>query len=173
VASHGPGVLWGPPDPVPFEESRYLVASLTAREREVAALVSAGLSNREIADKLFLNPRTVEYHIRWIYSKLDVRSRVQLANVFHSFNTGLAKATPENTKVNGEPEKANVQEPYLASPEQIEDLAGYALKPDPLTAKTLTDLERLLRALWAWAGHPSSRILAARSGGRLLSCHYQ
>lgn len=165
VTSHRPGVTWGLPNPVSFEESRYLVAVLTAREYEIAGLVSAGLSNRDIADALFVSTRTVEYHIVAIYQKWGVHSRVQLANVFHSFNTGLAKATPENAKPTGEPETKNVQEPRLTSPEQIGDLTGYALKPDPLTAKSLTDLEKLLRDLWTWAGYPSSRILASRSGG--------
>jgi DNA-binding CsgD family transcriptional regulator len=52
---------------------------LTAREREIAELVAAGRTNREVAEQLVLNPRTIEAHLRNIYAKLEVRSRVELA----------------------------------------------------------------------------------------------
>jgi DNA-binding NarL/FixJ family response regulator len=51
---------------------------LTAREREIAELVARGRTNREIAEELVLSPRTIEAHLRNIYGKLDVRSRVEL-----------------------------------------------------------------------------------------------
>ena len=53
--------------------------ALTAREHEIAALVAAGRTNREIAEQLVLSPRTIEAHLRNIYGKLGVRSRVELA----------------------------------------------------------------------------------------------
>jgi DNA-binding NarL/FixJ family response regulator len=40
--------------------------------------VAAGRTNREVADQLVLSPRTIEAHLRNIYSKLGVRSRVEL-----------------------------------------------------------------------------------------------
>jgi two-component system, NarL family, response regulator LiaR len=49
---------------------------LTEREREVLVLLVDGLSNQEIADKLFLGIGTVKFHVRNIYSKLGVDSRV-------------------------------------------------------------------------------------------------
>ena len=52
---------------------------LTAREREIAALVGAGRTNREVAEQLVLSTRTIEAHLRSIYGKLGVRSRVELA----------------------------------------------------------------------------------------------
>ena len=52
---------------------------LTAREREIAELVAAGRTNREIAEQLVLSTRTIEAHLRNIYGKLGVRSRVELA----------------------------------------------------------------------------------------------
>jgi len=53
--------------------------ALTAREREVCALVAGGATNREAAAALFVSPRTVEHHLRQAYRKLDVRSRTELA----------------------------------------------------------------------------------------------
>ena len=51
--------------------------SLTEREREVLDLLTAGLSNKEIAQKLYLSVRTVEVHLRNVYAKLGVRSRLE------------------------------------------------------------------------------------------------
>jgi DNA-binding NarL/FixJ family response regulator len=51
---------------------------LTAREREIAELVAAGRTNREIADQLVLSTRTIEAHLRNVFAKLGVRSRVEL-----------------------------------------------------------------------------------------------
>ncbi|GGY03969.1 transcriptional regulator [Streptomyces djakartensis] len=53
--------------------------TLTERETQVAALVIKGHTNREVAATLFLSEKTVEYHLRRIYTKLSVRSRVELA----------------------------------------------------------------------------------------------
>jgi predicted ATPase/DNA-binding CsgD family transcriptional regulator len=53
---------------------------LTSREQEIAELVSQGLSNREVAQRLVISKRTVDAHIEHIYGKLGVSSRVQLAN---------------------------------------------------------------------------------------------
>lgn len=54
-------------------------ASLTAREHQIAKLVAAGHTNREIATQLVLSPRTIDAHLRRIYAKLGLRSRVELA----------------------------------------------------------------------------------------------
>lgn len=52
---------------------------LTRREREVAAMVAAGLTNREIAGRLFISERTAEGHVERIRNKLGVRSRTEVA----------------------------------------------------------------------------------------------
>ncbi|HEX2150151.1 MAG TPA: LuxR C-terminal-related transcriptional regulator, partial [Actinomycetota bacterium] len=52
---------------------------LTRREREVAALVAEGLSNREVAERLFISERTVESHVGSILSRLGFNSRAQVA----------------------------------------------------------------------------------------------
>ncbi|MGD9736773.1 MAG: AAA family ATPase [Solirubrobacterales bacterium] len=57
------------------------LAALTRREREVAELVAAGGTNKEVAARLFLSEKTVEHHLSRVYAKLEVRSRVELARL--------------------------------------------------------------------------------------------
>jgi DNA-binding CsgD family transcriptional regulator len=66
-------------DPDPLTVPRRLSERLTSREREVAALVADGLTNREIALKLVVSVRTVDYHMRRMFGKLGVRTRTALA----------------------------------------------------------------------------------------------
>ena len=54
-----------------------LVDKLADRELEVLHLIAVGLSNREIAEKLFISLNTVKTHTKNIYSKLDVNSRIK------------------------------------------------------------------------------------------------
>jgi DNA-binding CsgD family transcriptional regulator len=51
---------------------------LTAREAQIMRLARDGLSNPEIGTRLFISPRTVEYHLRKIFIKLGISSRKQL-----------------------------------------------------------------------------------------------
>jgi non-specific serine/threonine protein kinase len=53
---------------------------LTTREREVAALVAHGVSNRQIAELLVISERTVETHVSRLLGKFDLTSRTQLAS---------------------------------------------------------------------------------------------
>jgi DNA-binding NarL/FixJ family response regulator len=86
----GPGTLPRPqagPDVVPATDPG--VAALTAREREVIALVAAGLSNDEIATKLTVSPLTAKTHVSRSMTKLNARDRAQL--VVLAYEHGLAQ----------------------------------------------------------------------------------
>jgi DNA-binding CsgD family transcriptional regulator len=56
---------------------------LTAREQEVLALVAIGRTNRQIAETLFISPKTATVHVSNILGKLGVRSRVEAATIAH------------------------------------------------------------------------------------------
>ena len=58
--------------------------SLTNRERQVAELAADGAKSREIADRLYLSPRTVENHLQRVYAKLGVNGRQTLAPALRS-----------------------------------------------------------------------------------------
>jgi predicted ATPase/DNA-binding CsgD family transcriptional regulator len=64
--------------------------SLSARQAEIAAMVARGKSSREIAEALFLSPRTVENHITAIFNKLGIRSRVELTATLLNPNAGAS-----------------------------------------------------------------------------------
>ncbi|MDT7783402.1 MAG: hypothetical protein QOF58_1821 [Pseudonocardiales bacterium] len=55
--------------------------SLTSTEAKVARLVARGLTNRQVASEMFVSPHTVGFHLRQIYRKLNIQSRVDLARI--------------------------------------------------------------------------------------------
>ena len=59
-------------------------AGLTAQQRQIAELAAAGLTNKQIAERLFLSPRTVGYHLYQIFPKLGVTSRAALRDALAS-----------------------------------------------------------------------------------------
>ncbi|MFH1908873.1 MAG: response regulator transcription factor [Chloroflexota bacterium] len=61
------------------ESQKSVIESLTDREREILELLAQGLSNKQIAQRLYLSVRTVENHLRRVYQKLGVISRTEAA----------------------------------------------------------------------------------------------
>jgi DNA-binding NarL/FixJ family response regulator len=65
------------------------IASLSPREREIIALVGAGLKNQQIADKLGLSEITVRHHLTSIFAKLGVADRLEL--IIYAYKRNLAR----------------------------------------------------------------------------------
>jgi DNA-binding NarL/FixJ family response regulator len=65
---------------------------LTAREQEVLALVATGLTNRQIAETLFISPKTATLHVSNILSKLGVTNRVAAATIAHRLGVASRNA---------------------------------------------------------------------------------
>jgi DNA-binding NarL/FixJ family response regulator len=87
VASDYPAL---PPTPEPAEPDDPF--GLTAREREVLALVSEGYTNRRIADTLFISESTAGVHVSHILAKLGVDTRTEAAAV--AVRLGLDQGSP-------------------------------------------------------------------------------
>jgi DNA-binding CsgD family transcriptional regulator/transcriptional regulator of acetoin/glycerol metabolism len=73
-----------PPSRPPGSAARFGWASLTDAELGVAEQVASGRTNRQVAAQLFISPHTVDSHLRHIYSKLGIASRVQLTRLMMS-----------------------------------------------------------------------------------------
>jgi len=67
-------------------------SSLTPTEREVARLAASGLTNRAVAERLFVSPKTVEANLARIYSKLGISSRAELGRVMETHKGGAVQA---------------------------------------------------------------------------------
>lgn len=65
---------------------------LTAQERQIARLARDGLSNPEIGARLFLSPRTIEWHLRNVFTKLGIRSRRELPGALSSTDSQMVSA---------------------------------------------------------------------------------
>ena len=65
---------------------------LTAQERQIAELARDGLSNPEIGARMFLSPRTVEWHLRKVFGKLGIRSRHELTDTLPGSGSELVQS---------------------------------------------------------------------------------
>jgi DNA-binding CsgD family transcriptional regulator len=65
---------------------------LTPQERQIARLARDGLSNPDIGARLFLSPRTVEWHLRKVFTKLEIHSRHELSSALPSSESELTPA---------------------------------------------------------------------------------
>lgn len=79
----------------PHHDSSKTLPHLSDRELEVLGLVSKGMANRTIADKLSISENTVKYHMKNILQKLDVQNRTEA--VSHALQNGLVEASIETT----------------------------------------------------------------------------
>lgn len=67
-------------------------AGLTDTERDVATLVAQGLTNRQVAGRMFVSPHTVKFHLRQVFRKLEIVSRVELARLAAGHTAGTGDA---------------------------------------------------------------------------------
>lgn len=74
------------------------IATLTAREHEVVGLISEGLKNKDIGEKLFISETTVRHHLTSIFDKLEVSNRLEL--IIFAFSEGLA-SLPDHGQYHG------------------------------------------------------------------------
>ncbi|WP_369153503.1 LuxR C-terminal-related transcriptional regulator [Streptomyces sp. R17] len=91
-------------------------ASLTDTERAVADLVAQGLTNRETADLMFLSPYTVNFHLRQIFRKLSITSRVELARMHRDLEQQQAPAAASPPKRRTHPGAAHDRRPRPGHP---------------------------------------------------------
>lgn len=75
---------------------------LTAREQVVARLVASGKSNREVAVELYLSTKAIEYHLSYVFAKVGVRSRHQLASRLADPDVGPVVAPGTDANANGD-----------------------------------------------------------------------
>jgi DNA-binding CsgD family transcriptional regulator len=74
-------------------------SDLSQTQRIIGWLVSQGLTNQQIARRLYLSPHTVNYHLRQIFQKLGINSRVELARIVQEQTGGR----PEELGGDGDP----------------------------------------------------------------------
>jgi DNA-binding NarL/FixJ family response regulator len=82
--------LAGPRKMSPRDPEQEKVATLTPREREVISLVTKGLRNKQIGERLYISEATVRHHLTSIFAKLEVPDRMALT--IYAFRHGLAQA---------------------------------------------------------------------------------
>jgi DNA-binding NarL/FixJ family response regulator len=87
--------------PAPGTPAGSLTAALSERERGVVRLIAAGLSNAEIASRLYLSEATIKSHITRILARLGLRDRVQIA--VYAYEYGIVRPGRGNPPAGREP----------------------------------------------------------------------
>jgi non-specific serine/threonine protein kinase len=87
LGGHGSAPVDGHPEEGPTDQGL-----LSRREREVVTMVASGMTNKEIAQRLFIAERTAEGHVERIRNKLGVRSRTEVATWAVAHGLGPTKA---------------------------------------------------------------------------------
>jgi DNA-binding CsgD family transcriptional regulator len=109
--SRHPVPLLAPPEPAPAEAPSDALSDV---ERAVARLVSEGLTNQQVALRLGRSPHTVNYHLRNIFRKLGIGSRVELARHAHIWESATSTSpSPVETVTGGTAGGHGIQEAHL------------------------------------------------------------
>lgn len=125
---------------------------LTDSERAVATLVAVGLTNREVAEQIFVSPHTVSFHLRKIYRKYDVRSRVELTRL-------LVEQAPPNGQLPTLTPDSSIAPPAAGLAGELED-AGSAAVGSGLGGEAIPD------AVAGWPAMAHEGDAASARGGR-------
>ena len=105
------------------------LARLTEREREVLALVAEGLSNEEIAGRLFLSPLTTKTHVSRIMTKLEARDRAQLVVIAYESGLVIPGSTASPSLLYGGCGGSSPRKPAEPKPPGIAALAIFPMRP--------------------------------------------
>lgn len=108
--------------------SASLAEPLTEREQEILTCLVEGLSNREIADRLFLSPSTVKWYNSQIYSKLGVSKREAAADRAQAL--GLIGSTPERPPPDTRHNLAAQTTAFIGRQDELAAIAGLLADPD-------------------------------------------
>ena len=105
---------------------------LTDREREVLALIAAGSTNREIAERLYLSPHTVKEHTSALYRKLEARNRAEI--LAHGLGGKLGRM------------RSSSQGVYQVTPRDSTDVSDYGIND---TSSREKDVNAVVSATFA------------------------
>ncbi|HEX2618680.1 MAG TPA: LuxR C-terminal-related transcriptional regulator [Phototrophicaceae bacterium] len=95
---------------------------LSAREKEILERLSAGLTDQQIADQLFLSLNTVKWYNRQIYSKLGVSSRTQAIKHAHNFTILLSNTSPSSPLISPQSHLPTPITPLIGRTRELEEL---------------------------------------------------
>lgn len=131
------------------------VGSLSPREREVAELVTQGLTNREIAARLYLSERRAQNHVQHILTKLDLANRSQIA-------VWVTAKTMMSTRWSLRPDRSRgtTPSPLRGSFYVAKSVEGYSnVQPQELTSRTMVPRPV---SMWVVQGMQGSKLRMAR-----------